>query len=156
MVYRYMAQKKIKAETATSSVGYSGKPLGAKLGLKPGLVCLVVGAPDHYGDLIGDYRDGLSMKFAKRSPWHAGPFDLVHLFVPDSNTLQKNVDTAIGRLGEGGMLWISWPKKSSPLFIDLTEDGIRDIVLTTGWVDVKVAAVDAVWSGLKFLKRRAQ
>ena len=59
----------------------------------------------------------------------------------------KYVDT-------GGMLWISWPKKSSSLFVDLTEDDLRDVVLKTNWVDVKVCAVDADWSGLKFLRRK--
>ena len=53
------------------------------------------------------------------------------------------------------MIWISWPKKTSPLFRDLTEDGVRELMLPTGWVDVKVCAVDADWSGLKFLRRRA-
>jgi hypothetical protein len=56
---------------------------------------------------------------------------------------------------DGGTLWISWPKKSSPLFVDLTDNGIRDLVLPTGFVDVKVAAIDENWSGLKFLRRRA-
>ncbi len=52
------------------------------------------------------------------------------------------------------MLWVSWPKKSSALFVDLTEDGLREVILPSGWVDVKVCAVDADWSGLKFLKRK--
>ena len=59
-----------------------------------------------------------------------------------------------GELAPGGMIWVSWPKKASKLFIDLTEDGLREVLLPTGWVDVKVCAVDADWSGLKFLRRK--
>ena len=62
---------------------------------------------------------------------------------------------ALAAVRPGGMLWVSWPKKASPLFRDLTEDGLREILLPTGWVDVKVCAVSADWSGLKFLRRRA-
>ena len=57
-------------------------------------------------------------------------------------------------LAPRGMLWVSWPKKSSGQFVDLTEDGVRAVLLPEGWVDVKVCAVDATWSGLKFLERR--
>jgi hypothetical protein len=80
--------------------------------------------------------------------------DVVHLFCPDRATLNKKIDTALARVADGGFLWISWPKKSSSLYKDLTEGDLRDVVLPTGWVDVKVCAVDADWSGLKFMRRR--
>ena len=115
--------------------GYSGKPLYQKLGLKPGMRCLTIRAPDHYPDLV-DGAEGV--RFLKR----AARADLVHVFC-----LQRSVVI-------GGMIWASWPKKSSPLYKDLTEQDFRDYILPRGWVDVKVCAVDGDWSGLKFLRRR--
>jgi hypothetical protein len=81
---------------------------------------------------------------------------IVHAFVRDRAELDGMAGRLTGLPGPGGALWISWPKKTSPLFRDLTEDGIRDVLLPTGWVDVKVCAVDADWSGLKFLRRRGR
>ena len=66
----------------------------------------------------------------------------------------KAFPKVLDRISDGGMLWVSWPKKSSELFQDLTEDTLREVILPTGWVDVKVCAVDSDWSALKFLKRR--
>ncbi len=129
------------------SAGYSGKPLYLKLGLKPGTRCLVISPPDHYGELVAGATDVRFMSRAKFA-------DTVHLFCRSCADLDRSIERAIDRVAEGGMLWVSWPKKSSPLFRDLTEDRIRRVVLPHGWVDVKVCAVDADWSGLKFLRRR--
>ncbi len=126
--------------------GYSGKPLSAKLGLKPGMSCLVVRAPDDYLALL-DGAEGIT--FVQN-----GVADMVHLFCKDRADLEAGIAAALSAAMEGGMVWISWPKKSSSHFVDLTEDGIREVVLPTGWVDVKVCAVDGDWSGLKFLRRR--
>ncbi len=130
-----------------ATAGYSGKPLFQKLGLKPGLRCLPINAPDHYHELVAGAE---GVRFLNR----AAPADIVHLFCPDRRTLDNKALSALSRVKLGGMLWVSWPKKSSKLFIDLTEGQIRDVILPTGWVDVKVCAVDADWSGLKFLKRK--
>lgn len=127
--------------------GYSGKPLHQKLGLKPGMSCKTIGAPAHYQDLIAG-ASGVTVSARLRA---AG---LVHLFCRSEAELAARIEKALAAVGDGGMLWVSWPKKSSSLHRDLTEDGIRRIVLPTGWVDVKVCAVDADWSGLKFLRRR--
>ena len=81
--------------------------------------------------------------------------DIVHAFFRTRTELDARAAPLITLPAAGGMIWISWPKKSSPLFRDLTENGLREVLLPTGWVDVKVAAVDADWSGLKFLRRRA-
>lgn len=128
--------------------GYSGKPLFQKLGLKPGMRCLTIRAPEHYPQLIAGAEDiAVSDRFRSA--------DIVHLFCRRRSHLERNLEEATARVAERGMLWVSWPKKSSPLYRDLTEDGLREVILPTGWVDVKVCAVDADWSGLKFLRRRA-
>ncbi len=135
------------AQATPPTHGYSGKPLFAKLGLKPGMRCLPLNPPDHYDDLVAG-AEGVTFLAA---PAEA---DVVHLFCADRAALETGVAAAIGHVAPGGMLWVSWPKKSSGLFRDLTEDGIREVILPTGWVDVKVCAVDADWSGLKLLRRR--
>lgn len=131
------------------TAGYSGKPLYQKLGLKPGMRCLPINPPDHFDQLM-DGVDGV--QFSLKHP----EAEVVMLFCPDRATLDQQALKALAQVAPGGMLWISWPKKSSSRFIDLTEGGIRDVLLPTGWVDVKVCAVDQDWSGLKFLKRRGQ
>ncbi|HEY2178766.1 MAG TPA: DUF3052 domain-containing protein [Caulobacteraceae bacterium] len=128
--------------------GYSGKSLAEKLGLKPGLRLAAVNAPPHYDDLIGPLPTGGALV---EDP---GGADIAHLFVADRADLAGRAAGLTAKLKQGAALWISWPKKASPLFVDLTEGGVRAAILPTGWVDVKVCAVDADWSGLKFLRRR--
>ncbi len=134
----------------SETVGYSGKPLSAKLGVKPGDTLAVIDAPTHYRMLIEPLPDGVRVI---EGPDPAAP--VLHLFVRDRADLEAKVSTAFAHRPDGGMVWVSWPKKSSALFVDLTEDGLREVILPTGWVDVKVCAVDADWSGLKFLRRKA-
>jgi len=129
-------------------VGYSGKPLIQKLGLKESQVLKPIAAPEAHADWIEPLPLGATVDPA------AAQADLVHLFVRDRADLERGAAPALAAVRSGGMLWVSWPKKASPLFRDLTEDGLREILLPTGWVDVKVCAVSADWSGLKFLKRR--
>ena len=131
------------------SVGYSGKPLIQKLGLKEAGILKPVGAPEAYADWIEPLPPGAVVDV------DAAVADLVHLFVPDRAGLERGAAPVLAAVRPGGMLWVSWPKKTSPLFRDLTEDGLREVLLPTGWVDVKVCAVSADWSGLKFLKRKA-
>lgn len=132
----------------SAAAGYSGKPLWQKLGLKPGQRCAFVDPPSDYAALVGRGLDDLAQ------PHAPDELDFVHLFVRDAATLECAIDRWLARLGDGGMLWVSWPKKTSPLFLDLTEDGVRAAALPRGFVDVKVCAVDADWSGLKLLRRR--
>ena len=127
--------------------GYSGKPLYQKIGLKPGMRCLALNPPDHFDHLMAG-AEGIAFL---STPDQA---EVVHLFCPDRATLDAQYESALSFVAEPGMLWVSWPKKSSKLFQDLTEDGLREVLLPTGWVDVKVCAVDADWSGLKFLRRK--
>ena len=128
------------------TAGYSGKPLYQKLGMKPGMKVLPVNAPEHYSDLVAD-AEGVDYV-------DTGSADIVHLFCAERADLNSGFEAALSHVADTGMLWVSWPKKSSKLFVDLTEDQLREIILPTGWVDVKVCAVDADWSGLKFLRRK--
>ena len=139
----------------SETAGYSGKPLAAKLGIKPASQAAVFDAPEHYPALLGRPPDGAALTLAV---WPdaalASAADLIQVFVRDRAGLEARAQDLARFPKPGAMIWISWPKKSSPLYRGLTEDGVREIMLPTGWVDVKVAAVDADWSGLKFLRRR--
>ena len=133
----------------SAAAGYSGKPVWQKLGLKPGQRVRVVDPPRDYGGLIG----------APGHPFAAAPdadIDLLHLFARNRDALVAQLPAWLPCMAAGGMVWVSWPKKSSALFVDLTEDGVREVCLPLGWVDVKVCAIDADWSGLKLLRRRAR
>lgn len=138
-----------KKTSSPATVGYSGKSLIDKLGWKDGSKAIVIAPPANYGDLTDDA--GIAEKKAAPA---TGSFDFIHLFVKDMANLARDLPKLEPRLAEGGMIWISWPKKTSPLFKDLTEDGIRKICLPLGLVDVKVCAVDTDWSGLKLYRRK--
>jgi len=128
--------------------GYSGKSLIEKIGAKPGQTIAVINPPPHFHDLVTPLPDGVRVHTG-----YDGEADIVWAFVHDRGELDFVAPQVIGAK-VGAAIWISWPKKASRLFRDLTEDGVRHIVLPTGWVDVKVCAVDADWSGLKLLRRR--
>jgi hypothetical protein len=138
----------------TVTAGYSGKRLIEKLGLKPGGRLLVLDPPEHYAALVEPLPEGAALAVATWGEPLA-PAAILHAFVRSKAELEARAVALAAAPPPGGILWISWPKKASPLFQDLTEDGVRAALLPTGWVDVKVAAVDADWSGLKFLRRRA-
>lgn len=130
--------------------GYSGKSLIAKLGFKDGVKAIVIAPPSNYAALT----DSAAITPKKSAP-ATGGCDFIHLFVRTTAELARDLPRLEPRLAQGGMLWVSWPKKTSRLFVDLTEDGIRRICLPMGLVDVKVCAVDADWSGLKLMRRKA-
>jgi hypothetical protein len=130
--------------------GYSGKPLAAKLGIPAGARIVVLDAPSGYAKTLGRLPEGTVLV----DRLYAGtPF--VQCFVTSRARLEKRLPPILKALGEGGMLWISWPKRSSGVETDLAEDVLREVALPLGIVDVKVAAVDETWSGLKFYRRRA-
>jgi hypothetical protein len=139
----------------TQPAGYSGKSLIEKIGLKPLEILAVVRPPEHYADLVSPLPLGAEVRTLESG---AAPGDaaVVHLFVRAVEELRKDGPALAASAGQGAAIWISWPKKSSRLFCGVTEDTIREIMLPTGWVDVKVAAVDADWSGLKLLRRRVR
>jgi len=129
--------------------GYSGTPLAQKLGIKAGQKVATIGAPAGYRKLLAPLPKGVSFptKIAAEAPF-------VHLFVKERKTLEKELKRLRRLLADAGVLWVSWPKKSSRVATDITEDVIREVCLPLGFVDVKVCAVDETWSGLKLMIRR--
>ena len=126
--------------------GYSGTPLFRKLGFKSGMVVRLTAPPEAYADWLAE-ADCVTYDPAATGAAAA------HLFLHTPADLGQ-IPAALAALAPGGMLWLSWAKKSSPLHAGITEDDLRAAVLPLGWVDVKVCAVSADWSGLKFLRRR--
>jgi hypothetical protein len=131
--------------------GYSGTPTAQKLGIKPGMQVVVLGAPGEYTALV----DGLPEGFAARTTLRGGA-DLVHVFVTKATVLERRITELRDAVAPDGALWVSWPKKASKVPTDVTEDVIRRIALANGLVDVKVCAIDAIWSGLKLMIPVAQ
>ncbi|MGH7482782.1 MAG: DUF3052 family protein [Longimicrobiales bacterium] len=126
--------------------GYSGTPLVRKLGIKPGMTCAVLDAPEHYWELLVGVPEDLTIVDASGSG-----IDFVHLFVQDQKDLDARLNRLRSTIAQDGMIWVSWPKKPSGVETDVTEDVVRQSGLSAGLVDVKVCAIDAVWSGLKFV-----
>jgi hypothetical protein len=128
--------------------GYSGTPLPRKLGIKDGFRAALVNTPASVNAELKDALAGCHLVRDGR-----GPLDFAHLFVKTQAELKKEFPRLAKQLSPAGMLWISWPKKTSGVASDLDENKIRDMGLAAGLVDVKVCAVDDVWSGLKFVIR---
>ena len=131
--------------------GYSGTPLHRKLGVQPGHRVLVWGAPDGWDTATLD-PDGYAT--LSTGAGLGGPFDVVLVFCPDRATMSGRLPEAMARTTVAGRCWVAWPKRASGVATDLTEDPVRDAALAVGWVDVKVCAVDAVWSGLCLVRRK--
>lgn len=127
---------------AKARAGYSGTPLAKKLGIATGDEVFLVGAPANYRELVAPLPDGV--RFVARMGKET---DVVHLFATQRATLEKAIAATRAKLKPDVVIWASWPKKSSKVATDTTEDTIREIALPMGLVDVKVCAVDEVWSG---------
>lgn len=132
------------------SAGYSGTPLAKKLGLKPGQRVKLKNTPDNYLDLLAPVPD--SVRFSTR---FRGDIDIWHLFTRSRRELEQALRRARHEIHANGMVWVSWPKKASGVPSEVTEDTIRKVAFPLGLVDVKVCAVDATWSGLKLVIRKA-
>jgi hypothetical protein len=128
--------------------GYSKNPLIVKLGLKSDMTARFVNAPPHYATLLGAMPPDVRILESAR-----GMADFIHVFVCNNAELTKQLPALKKHLDKAGMLWVSWPKKTSAMFRDVTEDTVRDSALKIGLVDVKVCAVDEDWSGLKLVYR---
>ncbi|WP_333819234.1 DUF3052 domain-containing protein [Ohtaekwangia sp.] len=128
--------------------GYSGTPLLKKLGIKPGFSMFILQAPEGYIDWLSPLPEDVLVQRSLK-----GEFDFIHLFVKDQQVFEKEFVKSKQHLKKTGMLWISWPKKSSKVPTTLDENIIREFGLEEGLVDVKVCAVNDVWSGLKFVVR---
>lgn len=139
----------------TAAAGYSGTPLAQKLGLKDGQRALFIGLPAELDELrtARNYRELREADWATWTEGDAG-WDVVHGFTASRATLEGNARPMMQAIARDGMIWISWPKKASKVPTDVTEDVIRDVVLPLGLVDIKVAAVNDIWSGLKLVIRK--
>ncbi|GAA1139295.1 DUF3052 family protein [Kribbella jejuensis] len=131
----------------SATPGYSGKPLAAKLGIKADHLVLLDNAPP--GFAVEGLPDGtaLTRRLGRT------PYDVVLMFCPDRARLAKRLPVLLPRTATAGMIWTAWPKRSSGVPTDLDENGIRELALPLGVVDVKVCAIDATWSGLKLVRR---
>ncbi len=142
---RHYALETLRKEMA----GYSKTPLAQKLGIKPGAKVAAINPPAGYRKLLAPLPTGVS--FHENA---AAGAEFVHLFVTERRTLETELKRLRKLLDDAGVLWVSWPKRSSGLGSDITEDVIREVCLPMGFVDVKVCAVDETWSGLKLMIRR--
>ncbi|KTE37885.1 MULTISPECIES: DUF3052 family protein [unclassified Sphingopyxis] len=129
------------------TTGYSGTPLAKKLSLKDGMTAWFHAMPDSVREEIGD------VALDERAAPEAG-LQAAHIFSTERAELTRLLAELRTLIDPAGFVWVSWPKKASKVATDITEDVIRDICLPMGLVDVKVCAVDAVWSGLKLMIRK--
>jgi hypothetical protein len=135
-----------------ASTGYSGTPLARKLSLKDGQRVWWDGMPGSVRAEIE--REGLALDLLSEPQ---APIDAAHIFVTCHADMEAELAALRPLLASGGFIWVSWPKKASKVATDITEDRIRDAILpATDLVDVKVCAVDSVWSGLKLMVRRSR
>jgi len=130
------------------AAGYSKNPLRVKLGIKPGMKVRFLNAPPPYAKLLGNLPEGVSVARTTR-----GPLDFIHFFTTSIAELNRELPALKEHLAKDGMLWVSWPKKTSAMAAGFGENEVRDEGLAAGLVDVKVCAVDDDWSGLKFVYR---
>src|SRR5687768_3391208 len=129
--------------------GNSGTPLAQKLGLKPGMRAWFLGMPDSVRAAVD--RDAPSIE---RLETAEPPVDLAHIFVTSCAVLDCELRMLLPLIARDGSIWVSWPKKASKVPTDITEDVIRAVALPLHLVDIKVCAVDGIWSGLKLVIRR--
>jgi hypothetical protein len=131
------------------TAGYSATPLAQKLSLRDGLRTWWCGMPDSVRVEIESEAPALHLLDSPEPP-----IDAAHIFVTQRAVLECRLRLLLPLLDRAGFIWVSWPKKASKVETDITEDTIREVALPLGLVDVKVCAVDAVWSGLKLVIRK--
>jgi hypothetical protein len=135
-------------QPGAGAAGYSGTPLPQKLGIKPDHTLFLDGQP---ADLdLGELPAGTVVR---RLPRAGHTADVTLTWHTSLASLERRLPVLFERTTTAGMVWVCWPKKASKLSTDVDENKVRDLGLELGWVDVKVAAVDATWSGLKFVRR---
>ncbi len=134
--------------------GYSGTPLPKKLGLKQGQRVLFINLPQKLDWLL----DAEDFARVRDQDWSDAAFSenwqVIHAFTTERRHLDENISSLMGAIARDGMIWISWPKKAAKVPTDMSEDVIREVALPIGLVDVKVCAVDEIWSGLKLVIRK--
>jgi hypothetical protein len=130
--------------------GYTGTPLAKKLGIKEGHRVAFPSAPAGFRDLLGELPDDVAVK------WRAsGPLDVIVFFTRSRATLERRLPALRRAMDPAAGLWIAWPKRSSGVETDITEDVVRELGLASRLVDNKVAAIDETWSGLRLVIRLA-
>ena len=129
-----------------ANTGYSGTPLAKKLGIKEGFKIRLVNHPGYYFKLFDDLPSNVIIEIDKNIKKN-----LIHFFTKDASELNDNIVLLRNEIEVDGMIWISWPKKASKILTDITEDTIRNLALKNGLVDIKVCAIDEIWSGLKLV-----
>ena len=129
--------------------GYSTTPLVKKLGIKEGYKIYFKNPPENYEKLLTQLPDNLHILSRLSSE-----IDIIQFFTKRKSELEKELKRQITKIKQNGMIWVSWPKKSSKVETDITEDVIREIALPMGLVDIKVCAVDEIWSGIKLVIRK--
>src|ERR1043166_4877333 len=130
--------------------GYSGTPLWKKLGYKDGVTAYVEGATKKYVNSL-ELPSDISVKWVECA---RKGISFIHLFTKKKSELKTKVQTFRKFIAPDGVIWVSWPKKSSGVETDITEDVVREVALPLGLVDIKVCAVDETWSGLKLMIRK--
>lgn len=128
------------------TAGYSGTPLAKKLGIKEGYTIRLVNQPDYYFELFSDLPPDINI-----APHIKIKKDFIHFFAKTVTELHNKLPTMKQEIVQNGIIWISWPKKSSKIPTELNGNTVREIGLKYGLVDIKVCAVDEIWSGLKFV-----
>ena len=128
------------------TAGYSGTPLVKKLGIKDGFKIRLVNEPEYYFELLGKLPGTVEIVIDKNTKK-----SFIHYFTKKAKDLQKDMPTLKEEIFADGMIWISWPKKASKVATDITEDVVRNFALDNDLVDIKVCAIDEVWSGLKLV-----
>ncbi len=126
--------------------GYSSTPLAKKLGIKDGFTIAIINAPAHYADLFTDMPDNICFSALGKQKK-----DLVHFFTKNAAEFHKILPKLKNEIVPDGIIWVSWPKKSSKVPTDVDENLIRETAIKNGLVDIKVCAVDDTWSGLKLV-----
>jgi predicted lipoprotein len=129
--------------------GYSATPLAKKLGIKAGSLVAALNAPDGYAALLAPLPPDVSFQKSVTER-----IDLVHVFVVSRAALASQLARILGKLRQDAAIWVSWPKQSAGVSTDVTENVIRAVALPMGLVDIKVCAVDDIWSGLKLVIRK--
>ncbi len=132
-----------------AAAGYSGTPLAKKLGIKAGGRVFVAGAPKNYLQLLAPLPEGVTFAASL-----SATTDVAHIFTKRRAELEKTLGTWRKELKPDGAAWVSWPKKAAGVDTDITENVIREVALPLGFVDIKVCAVDDLWSGLKLVIRK--
>jgi hypothetical protein len=130
--------------------GYSGTPLVRKLGITEGHRVAFPGAPEGFEHTLGPLPEGVAVRTRAR-----GPLDVIVFFTMRAAELERRFTALKGALDSAGGLWVAWPKRSSGVDTDLTEDVVREVALANGLVDNKVCAIDETWSGLRLVYRLA-